>query len=131
MSKLLSDKLSPYQNVLHTVALNILEICTVVSLYFLCRMVIRQNSLILNFLFTGWVLLPLVGVFIVDRHFKRSAFRIQKWVQWLMITVGVLSAISYSGILVPSGTKPAFVFIITPAVLGLIILIPLLLWKRG
>ena len=89
----------------------------------------NNNSLLLMFLFSVWVLSPFVVLFIAQRPSRRWSTSTHKILLILTIILTIISLLSYSGIITVSGSKPAFIFLFIPALswLLLIIIIPILL----
>ncbi|MBS1486912.1 MAG: hypothetical protein JST43_04925 [Bacteroidetes bacterium] len=119
----MTDKPAPNQNILHTVALTILEVSTIASLIFLLIAGQHQSSWLLKLLFVGWVFSSFAGLFMFERHFKQSAYKVQRRVQRLLIGVSLASLIFYSTMFLPALTKPAFIFLLTPLLSWMLIVI--------
>ena len=87
----------------------------------------HNKSILLIALFVAWVLSPFVALLIVDKVSKRWTAYARKALYIIMLTLSIVSLISYSGILIPAGTKTAFVFLIVPLIswvlIGIYILI--------
>jgi len=124
------DRSTPSQSVLHTVALTVFELSTISSLVFLFVAGQHQSSIVLKILFAVWVFLPFAGLFVLERHFKRSAFLIQRKVQRLLLVSSLASVTAYSGIFLPEDTKSAFIFLVTPLAVWLAIVISFFILKK-
>ena len=90
-------------------------------------MVIRagrhNSSLLLPILFILWVSSPFAALLIADRISKRWSIHTRITLYWLMLVIAAGCLISYSGLLSPPGTKGAFVFLVTPLLSWLLIVI--------
>jgi FtsH-binding integral membrane protein len=118
------------QNLLRTMALTILLVGSIGSLYFMFNAGSNQKSIVLLGLFTAWVLSPFVGLFVANRIFTHWAVTTRQLIYWLMVALTIVSLIAYSGALTPSNTKPAFIFLVIPFLSWLVILTALLVAKR-
>lgn len=81
----------------------------------------KNNSLLLLVLFVTWVLSPYIALLFATVFSKRwpAAKRMTLYILMLVLSLG--SLIGYSGALSPSGTKPAFVFLVVPLISWLVI----------
>ena len=121
------DKKTSNLNLLRTVALIIMIVGAVGSLYFMFNAGRNQKSILLIVLFTGWVLSPFVGLFLATLSSRIVPARASLW---LMIIVAIASLIAYSGVLIPPGTKTAFIFLVAPFTFWILILIVLVAARR-
>ena len=116
--------------ILRTVALILLVLGAVGSLYFMFNVSRNQKSILLIVLFTGWILSPFVGLFLVDKFSKRWTVNIRASFYWLMIILTIVSLVGYSGVLNAPKTKNAFVFLVIPFISWLLITISILIARR-
>ena len=115
---------------LRTVALILLAVGAVGSLYFMFNAGRNQKSILLIALFTGWVLSPFVGLFLADKFSKRWTVNIRTSFYWVMIILTIVSLVGYSGALNTPKTKNAFVFLIIPLISWLLMIISILIARR-
>jgi hypothetical protein len=87
----------------------------------------NNNSVLLLSLFVAWVLSPFIVLLVINAIAKRWPAFTRATHYCLMLVVAFGSLISYSGVLSPPGTKPAFVFLVVPLVswLLMVIVIPM------
>ena len=83
----------------------------------------HNHSVLLMLLFAGWVLLPFLGLLLANRSSRRWQSPHPRNLFILMLVISIGSLISYSGILIPAGTKPAFIFLVVPLISWLLIAI--------
>ncbi len=107
-----NNKVNPSR--LRKIALAILLIGAVGSLFFMFHAGSKQKSIVLLGLFTIWVISPFVGLFLATRLTKRWSEIRNRWFFSTMIFLNLLSLVVYSGLLLQSLTKPAFIFLIFP-----------------
>ena len=74
----------------------------------------QNNSVLLLLLFAGWVLSPFIALIVVNQISGRWTVLTRLILFCLMLVLTFASVITYSGVLSPPGTKPAFVFLIVP-----------------
>ena len=115
---------------LRTVALILLVVGAVGSLYFMFNASRNQKSILLIALFTGWILSPFVGLFLADIFSKRWTVNVRVSFYWLMIILTIVSLIGYSGAFNTPKTSNAFVFLIIPLISWLLIIITILISRR-
>jgi len=127
----MTAKSSSYNNLLHKSALAALLAGAVGSLYFMFTAGRNQKSILLIMLFTGWVLSPFLALFAASARFKQWTSRNRFSLYILMIIIAIGSLIAYSGLWVPPGTKPAFIFLINPLVSWLLLVTFILIIKRS
>ena len=99
---------------MRTVALTIMVAGAAASLYFMFKAGHNQKSILLIILFAAWVLSPFITLFFADKIFNRRTISVRSSLYWLMIVLTIVSLVAYSGVLIPPGTKPAFVFLVVP-----------------
>ena len=116
--------------ILRTVALILLVLGAVGSLYFMFNVSRNQKSILLIALFTGWILSPFVGLFLVDKFSKRWTVNIRASFYWLMIILTIVSLVGYSGAFNTPKTKNAFVFLIIPLISWIFRTISILIAQR-
>lgn len=114
-------------NFLRIVALIVVLAGAAASLVLMFNAGRNQKSLFLIVLFTVWVLSPFTALLVANVIARRWAIpmRVSLYLLMLFITLG--SLLSYSGLLNPPGTKPAFKFLIVPLVSWLLIIIVFLI----
>jgi len=117
-------------NFLRTVALILLVVGAVGSLYFMFNASRNQKSILLITLFSGWILSPFVGLFLAEKFSKRWTVDVHAFFYWLMIILTIVSLVGYSGALNTPQTKNAFVFLIIPLISWLLIIISILIARR-
>lgn len=74
----------------------------------------NNNSVLLVALFVIWVLSPFIALFVANLVSMRWPAFTRVMLYCLIIFLSVGSMVFYSGALRPSGTKPAFVFLVVP-----------------
>ena len=115
---------------LRTVALILLIVGAVGSLYFMFNASRNQKSILLIALFSGWILSPFVGLFLADKFSKRWTVNIRSSFYWLMIILTIVSLVGYSGAINTPKTKNAFVFLIIPLISWLLMIFSILTARR-
>jgi len=100
------------------------------SLYFMFRAGRNQKSILLMVLFTGWVLSPFLGMLWASKTSNRWVIPARESIYWLMIILAIGSLVAYSGALLPSGTKTAFIFLVAPFTSWVVIVIGILISRR-
>ena len=84
----------------------------------------RNNpSVLLILLFVVWVLSPFVALLVAYVISNRWPVITRVAFYSLMIVLTIGSLVSYAGLFSPSGTKPAFVFLVVPLISWLLIAI--------
>ena len=126
----MTEKISSNQNLLRTTALTVVLLGAVGSLYFMFNVGSNQKSVLLLALFTAWVLSPFVGLFVATKISNRWTVVTRSSLYLLMILLSIGSLVAYSGALTPSGTKPAFIFLVIPFVSWLLIVIVIPIVRR-
>jgi hypothetical protein len=126
----MTEKISSNQNLLRTTALTVVLLGAVGSLYFMFNVGSNQKSVLLLALFTAWVLSPFVGLFVATKISNRWTVVTRSSLYLLMIVLSIGSLVAYSGALTPSGTKPAFIFLVIPFVSWLLIVIVIPIVRR-
>ena len=126
----MTEKISSNQNLLRTTALTVVLLGAVGSLYFMFNVGNNQKSVLLLALFTAWVLSPFVGLFVATKISNRWTVVTRSSLYLLMIVLSIGSLVAYSGALTPSGTKPAFIFLVIPFVSWLLIVIVIPIVRR-
>ena len=110
----MTDKKASNQHFMRTVALTIVVIGAVGSLYFMFNAGRNQKSILLITLFTAWVLSPFAGLFLANKISNHWTAPARASLYWLMIILTIGSLITYSGALIPPDTKSAFIFLVVP-----------------
>lgn len=106
-------------------------IAAVGSLDFMYNGSNHQKSIILLLLFTGWVILPFAGLLVLDTIAKSWSSKARNQLYWFIFVMSVASLIAYSGVLLPSGTKTAFIFLVAPVISWLIIILVIMVSRYG
>ena len=92
----------------------------------------NNKSVLLILLFVAWVLFPfvvLLGAELISKSWSNLA-RLTLDILTIVLSIG--SLVSYSGVLLPSGTKTAFIFLVFPLFsLLLIAIVILIIWLRS
>jgi|SRR5450631_630491 len=107
-----NDKLS----VLRTVAAFVVVAGAVGSVGFTLHAGRNNHSILLPLLFVVWVLSPFITFLVLNVVSKRWTVHVRMWLYILMLILTIGSLVSYCGILTPSGTKPAAVFLVVPLI---------------
>ena len=127
----MTDKKTSDINLLRTVAITIVLIGAAVSLFFMFNAGRNQKSVLLIVLFTAWVLSSFVGLLILNKISSHwTATTVRGSVLWLMIILTIGSVVAYSGILIPSGTKTAFIFLVAPLASWILIVTTFLIGRK-
>ena len=126
----MKDKKTSNPNLLQIVAIIFAFIGAIGSLYFMFRAGHNQKSILLMVFFTGWVLAPFLGLFWAAKTSNRWIIPARGSVYWLMIILAIGSLVAYSGALIPSGTKTAFIFLLAPFTSWFVIVIVFLISRR-
>ena len=87
----------------------------------------NNKSILLISLFVLWVLSPFVAFLIADKVSIRWTDTIRKTLYIIILALTLVSLLSYSGLLIPAGTKTAFVFLVVPLISWVVIAIFLLI----
>jgi hypothetical protein len=111
---------SPY-GVLRAIATVVVLIAAVASLIMVIRAGRHNRSVLLPILFILWVISPFAALLIANRISKPWSPHTRITLYWLMLIISMGCLVGYCGLLSPPGTKPAFVFLITPAMAWLLI----------
>lgn len=117
-------KTNETRSVLRSLSVVILIIGAIGSLGFMFHTGRNNPSVVLMALFTVWVLSPYVVLLVLDGISTRWTDAARRILYGLMLFLTLFSLLGYSGVLIPSAAKPAFVFLVVPLIsLGLIVLI--------
>jgi hypothetical protein len=100
------------------------------SLLFMFNASRNQSSVVLELLFTFWVLSPFIGLLVVNRISKRWSARSRVTFYWMTIMLIAASLVIYSGIFNPAGTKAGFIFLIVPFMSWVILGIAMLIMRK-
>jgi phosphate/sulfate permease len=114
--KMNEAKKNPAHSPLRTLALIMVVTGGIVSLGLTLHAGRNNHSVLLVLLFLIWVSSPFLGLLVADLVSKRWRGLTRKTLYILMFVLTFGSLISYSGVLSPPGTKPAFVFLIVPLI---------------
>ena len=110
----MTNKETSNQNFIRTIALISVVAGAIGSLYFMFNAGRNQKSIFLIILFTGWVLSPFAALFFTNKIVKHRKVSAHALLYWFMIIITIVSLVAYSGIFIPPGTKPAFIFLVVP-----------------
>ncbi|MEO5583781.1 MAG: hypothetical protein ABIR66_13915 [Saprospiraceae bacterium] len=127
----MKPKNSTSRNIMRTLSRIAVLIASVGSLDFMYNGSHQQKSIILMLLFTGWVMLPFAGLLVFDTIAKSWSSRARNLLYWFILILSVASLIAYSGVLLPSGTKTAFIFLVAPVISWLIIILVIMVSRYG
>lgn len=117
----MTNKQASSQNFIRIVALIIVVVGAIGSLYFMVMAGRHQKSILLIFLFTAWVLSPYVALFLADKIAGRWSASARTILYWFMIVLTIGSLIAYGGAFSIPHTKPAAIFLIVPFISWLLI----------
>jgi len=123
----MADKKTSNLDLMQMVAMVVAIIGAIGALYFMFNAGRNQKSILLIVLFTGWVLSPFAGLFLATKIPNRWIIPGRVSLYWLMIILAIGSLVAYSGVLIPSGTKGAFIFLVTPFTSWIVITIVFLI----
>ncbi len=98
------------KNISQLIAILLVIVAAIYSLVMTMQTGRNNKSILLISLFVVWVLSPFAGLIIADSKSKIRSVSLHIF----MIIISLGSLIGYGGILTPSGTKPAFIFIFIP-----------------
>ena len=104
-----------------TMATVLTLIAAAASLVMVIRAGHHNRSVVLPILFICWVGSPFVAVLLANRISAPWSMLTRTTLYWVMLVISAGCLVSYSGLLSPSGSKPAFVFLITPLLAWLLI----------
>ena len=124
------DKKTSNLNLLKSVAMVFAIVGAIGSLYFMFQAGRNQKSILLIALFTAWVLSPFIALFLATKTRSRWTIPARVSIYRLMIILAIGSLIAYSGVLTPTGTKGAFIFLVAPFTSWIIIVIVYLFSAR-
>ena len=74
----------------------------------------NNSSHFLVILFIGWVLSPFLGCYVARKISSRWSQVKRRSLYLYIIIISLASLFIYTGLLSPSGVKPAFVFLVLP-----------------
>ena len=127
----MADKQASNQIFLRTIALVVVAIGAIGSLCFMFYAGRRNSSVILLGLFAAWVLSPFIGLIIANRISNSRTISARTILYRTMIVLSVASLIAYSGVLIPQGTRTAFIFLVAPFVSWVIIITVILVVRKS
>ena len=87
----------------------------------------NNSSILLVTLFLIWVLSPFVTLFIANLKATKKPFRIQMIIYIISVVITLGSVMAYTGLWTAPGSKKAFVFLITPFLSWLLMIISFIL----
>lgn len=117
-------------NILAPIAIIVLVAASIGSIYFLFKTAQNQSSVVLLGLFIFWVMSPYAGLLVANKISKSRATSKRASIYWLTIFLAACSLIAYSGMFMPAGTKPAFIFLVIPLISWFIILIVFIVARK-
>lgn len=118
------------KNRLSTIAASVTIAGGIGSLLFTLYAGRHNQSSLLVMLFVIWVTSPFAGLLWISYPFRKNAKGLRSVFYVLMITISVCSLIAYSGILIPTGTKNAFLFLVFPLLSWFVIIIAVIRRKK-
>lgn len=118
----------PLNNLLRTAAILMLLTGAILSAILILHAGHKNASTILPALFLIWVLSPFIMLLFANYRFKRY---IANHHCLFMIVLSILSVIAYTGVLNPVNTKGAAVFLFTPLISWILIIIGSVVIKRS
>ena len=124
------DKKAINLKLLQTVTTVVAIFGAIGSLYFMFKAGRNQKSILLIAFFTAWVLSPFAGLFLATKTSYGRIIPDRTTLYWLMIILAIGSLVAYSGVLTPSGTKGAFIFLVAPFASWVVIVIIFLISKK-
>jgi|SRR5664279_3966603 len=101
-------------NLLSVIALGVVIVGAGSSLILTLQAGRNNKSIVLVALFSVWVLLPFIALVAASMVSRRWSLLARVALYFLMIFVTVGTLLGYSGVLIPSGSKHAGVFLIVP-----------------
>ncbi len=118
--------------VLRMLSIEVLWIGACISIAFVYSEGHNNDSLLLKMLFLFWVASPFIllsAAYFISKTWSVPSI---KALCILMMVIALASVAGYSGILIPPGTKPAFIFLILPLVSWLLmaVVMPIIYRKR-
>jgi hypothetical protein len=99
----------------------VVMVAAVASLIMVIRAGRHNRSLLLPILFILWVASPFAAVLVANKISRPWTPLTRITLYWLMLIISAGCLVSYTGVLSPTGAKPAFVFLITPFLAWLLI----------
>lgn len=109
------------------IAVVLVIIAAIGSLIFTIQAGHKNKSILLPVLFIIWVLSPYFALLVANFKYRYNSVAPRIMLNGLMIIISIVSLLGYSGILNLSGAKPAAVFLITPLISWVIIIITVLI----
>ncbi len=88
----------------------------------------KNASVVLPALFLAWVMSPFIMLLFVNYRVNRLSERAIIYI--LMMLLSVISVIAYTGILSPIDAKPAAIFLFTPFISWVAIILGIVLTKK-
>jgi len=121
----------PVYRLLRTVAILILLTGAILSAVLTWDAGRKNASVILPAMFLIWVLSPFMVLLFAGYRFKRYAEHRYISYYLFLIVLSVFSVIAYSGVLNPANVKTAAVFLFTPLLSWVLIIIGAVVLKRS
>ena len=116
-------------NYLHLLAQSAIIAGAIGSLGFTLKAGHKNSSILLVALFIIWVLLPFVVLSFVSKMSRAWKEPERVMLDMFILSIGMVSLISYSGIFIPSDTKPAFIFLMVPLISLILTILVLIVIK--
>lgn len=111
----------PVNGSLRVTAMGVALVAAIASFILVLHAGRHNRSFLLPLLFVFWTLSPLVALFIAARLSRSWSMLRCTTLYSLMLLISLGSLFAYSGLLTSPGSKPAFIFLITPLVSWLLI----------
>jgi hypothetical protein len=108
---------------LRTLTVTVIVIGGIISNGFTLHAGHHNRSVFLIILFLGWVSSPFIGLLLACFLSNLWPVVTRKVLYIGMILMVICSVVGYSGVFSPSGTKPAFVFLVIPLISWILIAI--------
>ena len=124
----MTTKKTPNISLIRVITIIILLIGAVLSAILTIKAGHKNASVVLPALFLIWVLSPFVVLLFVSFRYKHSSHSSIRYT--LMILLSVISVIAYTGMLNPIDAKPASVFLFTPLISWVLIILGSVIMKK-
>jgi len=121
----------PLNSLLRSVTILILLFGAILSAILTLNAGRKNVSIILPALFLIWVLSPFMMLLFANYRLKRYIGNRYIIYYLVMILLSILSVIAYTGVLNPVNTKAAAVFLFTPLISWMIVIIGVAVIKRS
>ena len=121
-------KKTPNSSLLRTITTIILLIGVALSAILTIKAGHKNASVVLPALFLAWVMSPFIMLLFINYRVNRLSERAIIYI--LMMLLSVISVIAYTGILSPIDAKPAAIFLFTPFISWVAIILGIVLMKK-